>query len=389
MLIAMLPSDESNLVAAQVVHTLFNIPIKIVRLEATTYIQNSALFSDTSFPVDSIISPQKLVAENIKTLIRYPGTLEVAEFVSGRLVLFAAPLSPNSKFVGTSIEKLSEADPNLLFSAVYRDDRLLDDDSAPLMAGDEIYCVAEQSRATGILRTITNSSHENKRIFIGGGGNCGMHLARLLTHDYHVKLFERDPARATFLSRMLDKAIVVCASANDEDTLRQENIKDSDVFCSLTSDDEDNIMSAILARSLGVKCVMSLVGQPSYVKLVDKMVDIAISPQEYSIGPLLSQTRESDIVAVRLLRHGQSEVIEVVAHGAPASSRVVGRKISEISWPKAMHVAAVVRGDKILMPKSNTADTVVENDDHLLLFIDGLYRVGEVEKLFRVSATFL
>ena len=166
----------------------------------------------------------------------------------------------------------------------------------------------------------------------------------------------------------------------------QEHIEDCDVFCALTSDDEDNIMAAMLARSLGVKRVLSLVSRPSYVKLVDSMVDIAISPQEYSIGPLLCQTRDSDIVAVCPLRHGASEMIEVVAHGEANASRIAGHKVGDIRWPAKMSVAAIVRGDRILMPQD---DIVVEDSDHLALFIDGRHRIDEVEKLFRVSATFV
>lgn len=388
LLIALLRSDDSNLVAAQVAHTLFNIPTKIIRLEAATFIHNEKLFSNEAFPVDGIISPQKLVAENIRLLIEHPGAVQAYEFVSGRMLFFAAIVAPQAELIDAPIQNKDDGeDADFRVAAVYRYNRLLDMREASFRAGDEVYCVVRREHAPQLLKALTGRDETYERIFLGGGGNCGMHLARLLAENHRVKLIERDPVRAAFLSRMLDdKIIVLCASATDGDVMRRENIENGDVFCALTNDDEDNIMSAMLARSLGVKRVMSLVGRPSYVKLAEEIVDIAISPQEYSIGPLLCRVRESDIVSVCPLRHGASEMIEVVAHGAANSSRVVGRKVKDIRWPASMRVAAIARGDGIAMPQP---DTVVEDGDHLVLFIDGRHRIGEVEKLFRVSATFV
>ena len=385
LLIAMLPSEDGNLVAAQIAHTLFNIPTKIVRLEAATYTQNEALFSDKAFPVDGIISPQQLVAENIRLLLDYPGAVQVFEFASGRCLLVAAIVAPDAERPGEPPPV--DGDENFRVAAAYRGDQALDLRKETLRAGDEVYCVVARAHAKRLVHELTGRNKPHKKVFIGGGGNCGMHLARLLEGDYRVKLIERDPGRADFLSRTLaDDTIVLRATANDEAVLRQEGIETSDVFCALTNDDEDNIMSALLARSFGVKCVMSLVSRPSYVKLVEKMVDIAISPQEYSIGPLLCRVRDSDITSVCSLRHGESEMIEVVAHGEASSSRVVGRKIKDVRWPQTMTVAAIARNDEVLMPQP---DTVIEDRDHILLFIAGRHRIGEVEKLFRISATFV
>ena len=275
-LIAMQPEDDSNLVAAQVAHTLFNIPIKIVRLEAATYLQNQSLFSDNGFPIDHIISPQKLVADSIALLIDHPGTMQFNEFGNSQLAFFGTLIKSKTEVVGQPINALEQitSDTDFRIAAIYRDNRLLSINSTTRFAiNDEVYCLAKPHLASTLISALHGTHATYKNIFIAGGGNCGMNLARLLESRYSVKLIERNPERAAFLSRSLsDKTIVLRASANDEDLLRQEGIENSDVFCSSTSDDEDNIMSAVLARSLGVKCVMSLVIRPSYVKLVEQMV---------------------------------------------------------------------------------------------------------------------
>ena len=388
LLIAMLPDDEDNLVACQVAHTLFKIPTKIAKLEAATYTKTGDLFSEAAFPIDSIISPQQLVAENIALLIKNPGAVQVSEFASGRLIFVAVFVLPNAQLAGASINELKNTGINCRIAAIYRGDSILiPTETTTIEAEDEIYCVVAPQDVHSLLEAFTHPHKKHKNIFIAGGGNCGMHLAHLLSNDYRIKLMERDPSRAKFLASTLDnKIIVLRVDATAENVLHQEGIENSDLFCAVTSDDEDNIMSAMLAKKHGVKRVMSLVSRQSYVELIEKMVDVAISPQEYSIGPLLCQVRESDIVSVCPLRHGQAEMVEVVTHGAANTSQVVGKRLDEIHWPDTMTVVAIVRNDTAMMAHSTL---VIEEHDHIVLFIQGRHRIKEIEKLFRVHATFV
>jgi trk system potassium uptake protein len=159
------------------------------------------------------------------------------------------------------------------------------------------------------------------------------------------------------------------------------------VFCALTNDDEANILSAMLAKRLGAKKVMSIINRPSYVDLVEAgVIDIAISPQQVTIGALLAHVRRGDVVAVHSLRRGAAEAIEAVAHGDSRTSKVVGRRIDEIKLPKGCNIGALVRGDEVIIPHH---DTVIEAEDHVILFLVDKRRITEVERLFAVSVTFL
>jgi trk system potassium uptake protein TrkA len=225
-----------------------------------------------------------------------------------------------------------------------------------------------------------------KRIMIAGGGNIGLRLAESIEDHYQVKVIERDPLRCKLLSESLDKAIVLNGEASQRELLLEENIADTDVFLALTNDDEANIMSSLLAKRLGAKKVMALINNPAYVDLVQGgEIDIALSPQQATIGSLLTHVRRGDVVQVHSLRRGAAEAMEAIAHGDASSSRVVGRAIEDIDLPEGTTIGAIVRGEEVLIAHDAT---VIESEDHVILFLVDRKRIPEVERLFQVGLTF-
>jgi trk system potassium uptake protein TrkA len=225
-----------------------------------------------------------------------------------------------------------------------------------------------------------------KRVLIAGGGNIGERLAEAIENRYQVRIIEKNKARADYLSQNLDKTIVLHGSASDRELLLEENIKDVDIFCALTNDDEANIMSSMLAKRLGARKVMALINNPAYVDLVQGgEIDIAISPSQATIGTLLTHVRRGDIVNVYSLRRGAAEAIEVVAHGEARSSKVVGRTIGEIDLPPGTTIGAIVRNEEVLIAHDNT---LIESEDHVILFVIDKKHIRDVERLFQVGLTF-
>ena len=222
---------------------------------------------------------------------------------------------------------------------------------------------------------------------LAGGGNIGMRLAQALENSIQVKIIERNRDRARFLSEQLGRAIVLCGDAANEDLLVEENIEDMDVFCAITNDDEANILSAMLAKRLGAKKALSLINRLSYVDLVEGgVIDIAVSPQQATVSALLAHVRRGDVVRVYSLRRGAAEAVEAVAHGDRNSSKVVGRRLDQIKLPEGTTIGAIVRGDDVLIAHH---DTVIQAEDHVILFIVDKSQAGEVEKLFQVGIGFL
>jgi trk system potassium uptake protein TrkA len=214
-----------------------------------------------------------------------------------------------------------------------------------------------------------------------------MRLARALEDRYQVKLIELNSHRAQEVSELLKKTIVLQGDVADEDLLIEENIENTDVFCALTNADEANIISSMLAKRLGAHKVMALINRAAYVDLVQSnVIDIAISPQQATIGSLLAHIRKGDVVVVHSLRRGAAEAIEAIAHGDSTSSKVVGRKIDEIKLPPDTSIGAIVRGENVIIAHH---DTVIEAEDHVILLVADKKQVHEVEKIFQVGITFL
>ena len=223
---------------------------------------------------------------------------------------------------------------------------------------------------------------------IAGGGNIGTRLAVALEKKkYFVKLIEQKPARTEVISEILNKTIILQGNAADKDLLCEENIDETDIFCSVTSDEQINILSAMLAKRMGARKVMALINRTAYVDLVESStIDIAISPQQATIGTLLACIRRGDVVVVHSLRRGAAEAIEAIAHGDKTSSKVVGRRIEDIKLPHGTTIGAIVRGDHVLMAHH---DIVIKSEDHVILFLVDKKQIAAVERLFQGGILFL
>jgi len=272
-------------------------------------------------------------------------------------------------------------------------------------AGDEVFFLAASENIRGVMRELRRMDKPVKRVMIGGGGNIGRRLATAIEHKYEVKIIERNKGAAQRLAAGLNRSLVLAGDVTDEELLRSENVGEMDVFCALTNDDENNIMSALLAKRMGARKVIALINRSSYVNLVQAgQIDIAISPAQATIGTLLARVRRGDCAAVHSLRRGAAEALELVAHGDAKSSKVVGRRVEEIDLPKGATIAAIVR--RLSLPVSERLndlvatehdtsviiahhDTIIEPDDHVIVFVVNKRMVASVEKLFQVGVGFL
>lgn len=388
--VALTDSDETNMIACQVAYTLFHTPTKIARIRSAEYMSSKKLFFQDAIPVDVRISPEQLVCEYIEQLILYPGALQVLEFADGRVRLVGARADRDGLLVGKQISTLKEHIPNTegRIAAVYRDGKaLLPDGDTVIEENDEVFFIAARQDIRVFMSEMRKLEDPVRRVVIAGGGNIGVRLALALEHTNQVKIIERDPRRARVISEKLNKAIVLVGDAADEELLLEENVDHVDVFCALTNAEESNILSAMLAKRLGAKKVMALINRPSYSELVEAgTIDIAISPQQITIGSLLAHVRRGDVVKVHSLRRGAAEAMEAVAHGSSDESRVVGRRIEEIQLPVGTNIVALVRGDKVIIAHH---DTVIETDDHVILFMTDRRKIEKLENLFQVGVSFI
>ncbi|PCH62914.1 MAG: Trk system potassium transporter TrkA [SAR86 cluster bacterium] len=389
MIIAVSESDEINMVACRVAFTLFKTPKKICRLRSTSYLVSDKLFGKGGLAVDVVISPEHIVSNYISSLIDLPGALQVLDFAEGRVQLVAVKAYYGGPLVGQEIRLLRQHMPNIdtRVAAIFRRDRpIIPDGSTVIEADDEVFFIAAQKNILAVLSELRRLDRPYKRLMIAGGGNIGLRLAQDLEKRYQVKLIEHNAQRCKYLSEQLDRTIVLHGEASQQDLLLEENIEVTDVFLALTNDDEANIMSSLLAKRLGAKKVMTLINNPAYVDLVQGgEIDIAISPQQATIGSLLTHVRRGDVVNVHSLRRGAAEAIEAIAHGDRQSSKVIGRTLKQIDLPEGTTIGAIVRDNEVLIAHDHL---IVEPDDHVILFLVDRKRIPEVERLFQVGFSF-
>ena len=389
MIIAVTSSDETNMVACQVAYTLFHTPTKIARVRARDYLAYSQLFTQEALPIDMLISPEQVVIDQVQRLIEYPGALQVLDFAGGRVRLVAVKAYYGGPLVGHELRELREHMPGIKtrVAAIFRRGApIIPQGDTVIEVDDEVFFIAATEDIRAVMGELRKLDKPVRRVILVGGGNIGKGLASALESRYQVKLIEHDTARAQEVSGELERTLVLQGDAADEDLLVEENIENTDVFCSVTNDDEANILSSMLAKRLGARKVISLINRSAYVDLVESgNIDIAISPHLATIGGLLAHVRRGDVVVVHSLRRGAAEAIEAVAHGDTKSSSVVGRAVEDIKLPPGTTIGAIVRGDEVLMAHH---DTVIEADDHVILFLVDKKRVAEVERLFQVGVTF-
>ena len=389
LLIAVTNSDEVNMVACQVAYTVFHTPTKIARIRSRAYLTGGGIFRDDAMPVDHIVNPEEIITHDIKRLIDNPGALQVMDFAAGQVKLVGLKIDPDSPLVNRALKTIRQLLPkaDTRVAAIFRNDRpIMPEGETVIAANDEVFFIAAAENIHEIMHELRLHELPNRRVVIAGGGHIGENLAQQLEARYGVRVIEQNRHRCFALSESLERSIILNGNASDRALLLEENIEDTDVFCALTNDDEANIMSSMLAKSLGARKVLTLINNPAYVDLIEGQdIYIAISPQLATLGAILTHIRRGDVVRVHPLRRGAAEAIEAIAHGDQNSSKVIGRTLGSIKLPPGTIVGALVRGDDVIIAHD---DVMVEADDHFILFLVYKSRLKEVEALFQAPLSF-
>ena len=392
MLVAVTKSDEVNIVACQVAQSLFRTPTKIARIRSASYTSekyHGRLFHEKNFPVDFILSPEQVVTDYICRLVKQPGALQVLDYANGLAQLVAVKVEQGGPLLGKELRVLKEHMPkaDARVAAIFRKDRpIIPQGDTVIEEDDEVFFIAAKQNIRQVMGELGRLDNPYRRLIIAGGGNIGYQVARALEDDHSIKIIEYSKERCQYISERLNDTLVLHGSAADQDLLLDENIDKTDVFLALTNDDEVNIMASLLAKRLGVRSVMTLINNPVYANLIQGgEIDIAISPQQATTSVLLAHVRKGDTVSANSLRRGAAEAMEIIVHGDNKSSKVVGRTVGEINAPSGVTIAALVRDGEVIVAHH---DTVIRNNDHVILFVVDKKQTREVERLFAVGFNF-
>ena len=383
MIIAVTSSDEVNMISCQIASTLFNTQTKIARIRQAEYTKHSELFSEGNIPVDFILSPEELVTNYISEVIEHPGAFQVLNFADGKIKMVGVKTKQHGFLVDQPISHLHNhlGNEKVRIAALYRDGEMISPKGDTLIKeGDEVYFIAAPGEIDNMITEFNQDQEKARNITIAGGGRVGYKLAAYLENDNHVKIIEKDTERAKHIAEKLQSAVVLKGDSADDALLKEENIENNDVFIATTNSEEANILSAMVAKKMGAKKVMAIANKDSYSDLAEAgTIDISISAEQITTSALLSHVRKGDVVTVHKLKRGDAEALEAVAH-AHDQSNAVGKKVEEINLPEGSFITAIVSHEGEI--KAVHRSTLIDADDHVVVFIDNRDTIGEIETIF-------
>lgn len=387
MLIAVTLADEVNMVACQVAHSIFEIPTKIARVRAQSYLSQeyAPLISRKSLAIDFVISPEVEVGNMVLRRLRLPGAFETLSFADGKVLAVGIACDENCPVIETPIRQLSELFPDLpaIIVAILRKGQLfIPHLEEQLQVGDDVYVVAPAEQVGRTLKIFGHEEPSARRVIIAGGGNIGLYVARAMEVRDEVvraKVIEANRARAEEISEELERTVVLHGSALSEELLREAEVQTADTMVAVTNDDQVNILTSLLAKQLGCRRSLCLVNSTAYTSMVRSIgIDAQINPRTITVSRILQFVRRGRIRSVHSIQNGAGELIEAEAiETAP----VVGKTLKQIDMSDGVRFGAIVRDGKVIAP---TGATEIEPKDRIILFVRADH-VRQVEQLFRVS----
>ena len=391
MLIAVTYSDEVNMIACQVAHSVFKVPRKIARVRAQAYLEKrwSDMFRQNHLPIDHIISPEIEVAQSVMRRMRTPGAFESTPFLDGRVRLVGTTLGPDCALLNTPLRQLTQLFPDIqaLVVAFERGGKLFtpsgDDQLYP---GDDVFLVCAEKDVRRVLGLFGHEEQIARRVVIAGGGNVGFavaHELEQLRSGVKAKLIELDRAKAEAAAERLERTIVLNGDVLDSAILAEANVAEAETIIALTDDDKTNLLAGVLAKDAGAGSAMVLVNNQNLMRLVSPLgLDAFINPRATTVSSILTHVRRGRIRALHSVRDGAAEVIEAQTL---ATSPLVGQPLQAANLPPGVMVGAVLSEGELRIPDGRY---VLRDGDRVVLFAlrDA---VSKVEKLFRVSLDYI
>lgn len=367
MLIAVTNSDEVNMISCLVASAQSKVPMKIARIRNPEYAQDVGILGEKHLNIDLAINPELEMVRTISRLVEIPDATDVVEFAEGRVRITGIKVDPHSYVIGKKLQNLDKENEkhDIIIAAIFRDDRVIiprGDDI--IQENDLVYAVTEANKILTITNYFKEKEQRAQRVMILGGGEIAIELAqRFEKRNIKTKIIEHNEQRCLEIAEKLKKTIVLRGDGTDRELLEEENIKDVDVFITISESEQTNILVSLLAKRLGAKKVISLINNLSYTSLVSNIgVDVVISPHLSAISRILQFIRKGKVLSVASFHKENAEAIEIVAL---ETSDLVNKPLRDIKFPRGAIIGAVVREKEIIIP---TGDTLILPDDRVIIF---------------------
>ena len=386
LLVAVTYSDETNMVACQVAHSLFKTHMRIARVRAQSYLDRAwrDIFSTGALPIDVTISPELEVGRTILQRLETPGAFTTAPFAGGRVQLLGLRVDENSPVAGSSRDQILELFPELKIDilGVHRDRTLfVPEGGDPLMPGDDAYITVASTDAARALDVFGRAASRARRVVIVGAGNIGLYVAKALERvaGVRVRVVESDKGRAERAAESLRRTVVLHGDGLDRRILREAGAHEAELAICLTNDDKVNLLSAVMAKREGSHRALTLVNDQAFAPVKRALdIDVMIDPRAVTVSTILQHIRRGRITGLQTLAGGEAEALEGVTL---ATSPLIGKPLDQLKLPEGVAPGALVRGDKVFFKRDGV---IIEENDRIVFFAMKSH-VHKVEQMFRVS----
>ena len=378
MLIAVTTVDEVNFTSCLLAGKL-GVKKKIIRVNNPQFLSEPGGPSADDFGIDLMIYPEGLAAQEIVRLIRRSAATEVLEFAEGRIQLIGIRLDQESPLLNKKLKDIVATYKNLPFRAVaiFRGIRTIIPSGEELFKrGDQVFVISKTEMVPEMLRLAGKESQRLEKIMILGGSGIGRRVAEQLESEISIKLIESGKAASTELADALTKTMVIQGEGKDLDLLATEGIIDMDAYIAVTRDEEDNIISCLMAKHLGVTKTIAHVEKLDYLPLANTIgIDALVNKKLSAANAILKFIRKGEIVSVATLHGVDAEVIEMIAQ---KGSAVTKKPLSSVSFPEGAIIGCVIHDGSVEIPVGSTQ---IRPQDRVVVFTLPK-SIREVEKFF-------
>jgi len=375
--IAVSDSDEENIVACLIAKS-HNVNKTISRIKNTLYLDKEIL--DTyELGISHVIQPEKEVAKEIVRLIRNPWASEVDAFLKEQVLFIAVKVNKeNIDYLNGKLDTLSEKEITIIVESEDDKNRIsFFRENHEIKEGDNIFVLEKKSDVIQINKIFEDVYSKIQNVIILGGGTTGEELLEQLGKTkLNLKLIERDRKRCNELSEKLKRGLILCGDGTDLDLLMSENLDKTDCFIAITGDNENNVMSAMLAKQNGVKKVITKVSKAYEEDIVARIgLDATVNINKVTVNKILNFVRRKELLALSIL----DEDMEIMEFSVSQSSKITKKFLKEPNFVKGALIGAIYRNGEIIFPEK---DFRIEENDRVLIFVNKK-KASSVEKYFK------
>ena len=379
LLLAVTSQDEVNLISCLAASRL-GVRYTIARISNPEYYAQGSVLSREALGIDLLINPERECAAETWQLLQSAAANDVAQFAEGRVQLIGVLVREGAPVAGRTLADIGREVEGFHFvtAAIVRDGvTMIPRGNDRIEAGDQLYLLAPTDEAQLVPPFAGYESFKLRRVMIAGGSTEAEYLAELLEKQgVECTILDHDRRRCIELAERLPKALVLHADATDLELLEMEGVSGIDGFVASTGHDETNMLSSLLAKNVGAHKVISLVHKFDYLPIVPKVgVDAAVSPRMATVNAILRYVRRGRVMTVAALKGIEAEAIEF---SVGEDSKIAGRRLQDIDFPKDAIVGTIIRGDDIIIPRG--PDQILPGDEVIVFALPAA--ISPIERLF-------